>query len=142
MKLRSALVTIEFLGSKPAKTRRAARLRAPDARTHRSAKPATAIAYPYVAEPPRKPAPASNWPFAPKKPPTPPNPERLAQEPAAPEPVRDPADSQVQALKVEPESEAATKAPAHAAPGQPPPPAGHTEPPLAPQSAAPDASTS
>src|SRR5262245_25396475 len=104
MKVRPALVTVELPGSEPEQAPHTKRGRGPGARAPRGAKLATAIAYPYVAEPIRVLAPKSNWPFARKTPLTSPTPEKPVQ----------------------------AKRPASARPIQVPPPAGHTEPPLAP----------
>jgi hypothetical protein len=140
MKVRSALVTIEFSGSGPEKAPHAARGRASDARARRGAKLATAIAYPYVAEPIREPASPSSWPFALTTPPASPKPADVVHVPA-PEPDRAPTErSPARALGAQTEFRAPANLPKKAPPIRVPPPAGHTKPPLAPQFCAPDAS--
>jgi hypothetical protein len=140
MKVRSALVTIEFPESKPAKAPHAARGRAPDARARRGAKLSTGIAYPYVAEPIREPASPSSWPFAITTPPASPKPEKVVQV-RAPAPARETPDRSPARAPGDPAKfRVATNLPVKAPPIRVPPPAGHTEPPLAPQFSAPDAS--
>jgi hypothetical protein len=140
MKVRSALVTIEFSGSEPEKTPPAAGSRAAGTSARRGAKLATATAYPYVADPIREPASPSSWPFALVTPPASAKPEKVVQVPA-PEPDREPAErSPARALGAEAEFRAPANLPKKAPPIRVPPPAGHTEPPLAPQFRAPDAS--
>jgi hypothetical protein len=140
MTVRTALVTIGFPGSKPERTPQAARGRSPHARALRGARLATAIAYPYVAEPTTKPASPSSWPFALTTPPVLRKPEKLVQV-RAPEPERKPTDRpSTQPLGNDAALHAPTNPPIKAPPIRVPPPAGHTQPPPAPQFSAADAS--
>ncbi|HKP63983.1 MAG TPA: hypothetical protein VJV78_44920 [Polyangiales bacterium] len=133
MKVRFARVITGFSGSELAKTPQAARPRAPDLRALRGAKLATAIVYPYVAEPARVAAAPSSWPFAPTTPPAGAKPEQALVQVPAPEPERERADlSPAPPLAADAAVDATPSPSIKAPPIQVPPPAGSTEPPPAP----------